>query len=259
MNSQQSITATYIKHVMSQTLSEIANMLVNADVITTMEDLSKLVRHAINNDAKVYFTGIGKPAFVAMKLAATCRSIQIDAEYLDASAAGHGDIGGIPHGTKRPSLLIALSKSGLSSELYELFAKIRALRSTSITLVCMPTANQLTEIYERVNSLSGGHNALDIKVSAFQLAMPEIDGHGIIPTISNAFFEIIMSTIIGAASEAYTDQVLHNLKAAHPSGTLYNKVCSVLDSRSEPSDDQELKPTNMPELVPPAPMSEERQ
>jgi hypothetical protein len=213
----------YVSATLTSVLADMANLLNQPDMLAEIAELGDSIASVHNDGGRIYFTGIGKPSFVAMKLAATCKSLQIDAEYLDATSAGHGDIGGIPGGHNK-SLLIALSKSGLSGELYELFDKIADLRPTRIKLLCFPTEVQLQRINENLQPAN-----YDIQVVPITLALSEIDGYGIVPTASNAFFELICGTAIGVAAEAWTPALLTKLKGAHPSGTLYDKVCKQLE------------------------------
>lgn len=187
--------------------------------------LSHAIKAAFETNAKLYFTGIGKPGYVAEKQAATLKSIMVDAQFVDATLAGHGDLGSIP--TDMPSLLIALSKSGCSSELYKLFAAIKQMRPLCIiVLVCMSNDEQ----YKTVSAC----NDIDIPVR-LQLDPKELDGYGIVPTTSNSLFEVILSTAISSAAKASFGfiNVCERLKNSHPSGTLYNKVTKLLESLNE--------------------------
>lgn len=46
-------------------------------------------------DGKVLFCGVGKSAYIAQKLTATCKSLSIRASFLHACEAAHGDVGDV--------------------------------------------------------------------------------------------------------------------------------------------------------------------
>jgi len=80
---------------------------------------------------QVVVTGIGKSGIIANKIAATLRSTGTQAIFLHASEALHGDIGMIGRG----DIMIAIGKSGETSELNDLlrFVRKRGARVISIT------------------------------------------------------------------------------------------------------------------------------
>lgn len=185
---------------------------------------------------RTYFTGIGKCSYIAMKHAASLKSIQCDAEYLDATTAMHGDLGTIPDNDT--TTLIAISKSGLSSELYILFDSLLKLKpNIKVYLLCLSTDAQLREIATRlsaVSTLSSYVNIVRLKVET-----QEVDKHGIIPTISNTIFDVALSAVLAPYSGM--PELLQRLKAAHPGGTLQNKVTNILNNLSN----YKQTPTNL--------------
>lgn len=191
--------------------------------IENIKRLSTLIRKSIIYREKIWLTGIGKPGYIAQKQAATLKSVMVDAQYLDAMLAGHGDLGPVPD--DKCSLLIAMSKSGCSSELYTLFKVLKEIRpNCKIVMVCMSTKIQLQKV----------KSCKDIDFVCHVDADPkELDGYGIVPATSNALFEAIMSMAI---SEAFNSDKLgmvdmcKRLQKSHPSGTLQNKVTNLLKS-----------------------------
>lgn len=197
-------------------------VLTTDESMQTMESLADCLSKALHNEEKVYLTGIGKPGFIAMKQAATLKSIRVDAEFLDATLAGHGDLGPMPD--YDDCLLIAMSKSGGSTELYGLFEAVKTLRPRCrIVMVCMSTDEQI----KTVESC----DFIDV-IARFKCEPKELDGYGIVPATSNALFEIIMSTAVSMAAEATFGfrNVCERLQQSHPSGTLQNKVTSLLNA-----------------------------
>lgn len=189
--------------------------------LDNISELASMIKDQIISKHKMYVTGIGKPGYVAQKQAATLKSIMIDAEYLDAMLAGHGDLGPIP--SNEESLLIAMSKSGCSNELYVLFKVLKEIRpKCKIVMICMSNNVQLRKVESCEDIDFICHIDVDPK---------ELDGYGIVPTTSNALFEIVMSMAI---SKAFKDKRLgmrdmcERLQKSHPSGTLQNKVTNLL-------------------------------
>ena len=65
---------------------------------------------------KVIISGVGKSGFVGKKIVSTLNSVGIPSSFIHPTEASHGDLGLI---TKK-DILIILSKSGKSKELYDL-------------------------------------------------------------------------------------------------------------------------------------------
>lgn len=82
---------------------------------------------------QVIVTGIGKSGIIANKIAATFRSTGTQAIFLHASEALHGDIGIV----SSRDVVIALGKSGETSELNEL---LRFVRKSGARIVSMTSA-----------------------------------------------------------------------------------------------------------------------
>ena len=200
------------------------NIMKNDDVsIKNINILSDMIKEAILNNQTIYITGIGKPGYIAQKNAATLKSIMIDGQFIDACLAGHGDLG--PISVDKPSLLIAMSKSGCSNELYVLFKYMKQLRpKCKIIMICMSNEIQLNKV----------RACKDIDFICHIEADPkELDGYGIVPSTSNIIFETIMSTAISSAfnsEELGMINMCERLQKSHPSGTLQSKVTNLLNT-----------------------------
>lgn len=222
----QHIEATLNVSVIDDILAQASKLREDESCINSLYNLSEQFRSALAFDVPIYLTGIGKPGYVAMKQAATLKSIAVQAEFIDATLAGHGDLGSIP--TNKASMLFAMSKSGLSSELYKLFTVLKQIRpQCQITLICMSTNEQLEQVNEQ------GKGIID-NVIRFNVEPGELEGRGIVPATSNALFEVICSTAIAnAATKAFgVIGVCERLQICHPSGTLQNKVTKLLNDIS---------------------------
>ena len=71
---------------------------------------------AHRNGKKLVVCGVGKSAYIGMKLAATCKSLGIKASFLHACEAAHGDLGDVDAG----DILLFVSYSGHTLELLNL-------------------------------------------------------------------------------------------------------------------------------------------
>ena len=200
------------------------NIMKNDDIsIKNINILSDMIKEAILDNQTIYITGIGKPGYIAQKNAATLKSIMIDGQFIDACLAGHGDLG--PISVDKPSLLIAMSKSGCSNELYVLFKYMKQLRpKCKIVMICMSNEIQLNKV----------RACKDIDFICHIEADPkELDGYGIVPSTSNIIFETIMSTAISSAfnsEELGMTNMCERLQKSHPSGTLQSKVTNLLNT-----------------------------
>lgn len=64
---------------------------------------------------KILFCGVGKSAYIAQKLTATCKSLSIRASFLHACEAVHGDLGDVEEVSSDPMCPVASSVLTLSS------------------------------------------------------------------------------------------------------------------------------------------------
>ena len=87
---------------------------------------------------KLLFSGIGKSAHIAQKLAATFNSTGVSSCFLDATQALHGDLGLCAEG----DLALLLSNSGQSDEILRL---LPVLKRFGVRIVAF-TANPASEL-----------------------------------------------------------------------------------------------------------------
>ncbi len=88
----------------------------------SISDVEQGLQYLLATEGTIYFSGIGKSAYIAQKIAATLISTGTRAAFLSAVDALHGDIGILtPKDT-----LIFLSKTGETQELIEMVPLVRA-------------------------------------------------------------------------------------------------------------------------------------
>lgn len=204
---------------------------VKIDIMRTVDNLNEegitvlgeRIARNVNYNGKIYLTGIGKPSFVAMKNAMTLKSIEVNAEYLDACTAGHGDLGSMP---VNDVLVIAMSKSGKSSELLTLFKNLNSCRpNADIILVTFSNdAEALRELYKDIEHF---------EIISLNVDPKEFDGYGLIPSSSNIGFEAALSIAFAFAMKVLgpDEDLWHRLQRSHPSGTLQTKITNIINNK----------------------------
>lgn len=83
---------------------------------------------------KLIFSGVGKSAHIAQKLAGTFNSTGVTSCFLDATQALHGDLGLCAPG----DLAVLLSNSGQSAEMLRLLAMLKRFALTTVALTSNP-------------------------------------------------------------------------------------------------------------------------
>ncbi len=81
-------------------------------------------------DGQVFVAGVGKSGIIGQKIAATLRSTGTPAVFLHATEALHGDVGVV----REEDLVLAIGKSGESSELNTLLRVLKKIRIPIIAL-----------------------------------------------------------------------------------------------------------------------------
>src|SRR3954464_10142375 len=94
---------------------------------------ARAVEQAAKAGGKLIFTGVGKNAPIAQKIAATFNSTGVSSCFLDATQALHGDLGLVDEG----DLIFLLSNSGQSEEILRL---IPALKRFDVRLVALTSS-----------------------------------------------------------------------------------------------------------------------
>ena len=98
------------------------------------DTFDKVVRLMFGNKGVTVFSGIGKSAIIAQKMAATMNSTGTSAVFMHAADAIHGDLGII----RENDLVVILSKSGETPEIKVLVPLIKLRGNTIIAIVGNP-------------------------------------------------------------------------------------------------------------------------
>jgi len=137
---------------------EAASARLNGNLITAVDLI-------LRNPGKVIVSGLGKSGHVGRKLAATFQSTGTPSVFLHPAEAAHGDLGVCQNGDP----VVMISKSGTTSELLDLLAPLRQLRSPLIGILG--------------NASSPLASAMDVVLDAS--VQREADPHGFTPTSSS--------------------------------------------------------------------------
>lgn len=174
-------------------------------------------------EKQIFITGIGKPGFIAELIAANMQSVRLNASFLHPTNALHGDLG--PISQEDSSLLICLSKSGKSTEMYGFINTIKQLRPNCHVLMLT-----FSDVKEHLDKQNVNYDTL----IALPIDFKESDTYGLVPTNSNSMFNCIVTAalaqaMIGDNYEEIND-FCERLEMSHPSGSLHNKVAAVLEN-----------------------------
>lgn len=100
------------------------------------KDFEKAVQWMSDCQGRVILTGMGKPGFIARKIAATMASTGTPSLYLHPAEAVHGDFGMVTS----QDLVIAISQSGESEEIVRLLPLVKKKGVKLIALTSVPSS-----------------------------------------------------------------------------------------------------------------------
>jgi arabinose-5-phosphate isomerase len=178
---------------------------------------------------RVAVTGLGKSGLIGRKIASTFASIGTPSLFLHASEALHGDLGMLTAN----DVLLAISSSGETEELIELFESVKRLGVTLITL----TANQKS-------TLAGASNiVLDIAVKEEACSL------NLAPTASTAA-AMAMGDALAISLLERRGFKQEDFAALHPGGRLGKKLRRVESLMHAGENAPRVLPTaKMPDVI----------
>lgn len=97
-------------------------------------DFARAVSYMEACEGRVIITGMGKPGFIARKIAATLASTGTASLFLHPAEALHGDLGMV----RREDVVIAISNSGETEEIVRLLSTMKKIGVTLIALTSNP-------------------------------------------------------------------------------------------------------------------------
>jgi arabinose-5-phosphate isomerase len=132
---------------------------------------SEAVGYIVGCKGRVVFTGMGKSAIIASKLAASFNSTGTPSLFMHAADAIHGDLGMV----QEEDVVICLSKSGNTEEVKTLIPLIKARGNTLIGVSADPSSylgvNATTLLLTPVEREACPHNLAPTTSTTLQLAL----------------------------------------------------------------------------------------
>lgn len=167
------------------------------------DEFTKAVTTIINSKGRVVLTGIGKSGLIARKIVATLNSTGTAAIYLHPTDALHGDLGMV----RKDDIVIILSKSGNTEELFDLVLMLKRMGITLIGLV----GNR--------NSKLGKECDIYLDVSVSEEACP----HDLAPTASTTA-SLAMGDALAVALLEERGFTADDFAMLHPAGSLGKRL-----------------------------------
>lgn len=163
------------------------------------KDLQRITQTVNNRKGTLFFSGVGKSAIIAQKVASTFLSIGKKAFYLSATDALHGDLGMV----EKDDLLVIFSKSGKTKELIHLIPYIRDKGVHTIAAVCSPNTT-LSSLCDDAIYLP-----IEREICPFNLA----------PTTSTTA-QLLFGDFLAIAYMEKRDYTMQEYAANHPGGMI---------------------------------------
>lgn len=174
------------------------------DLVNKLDDkFVTAVKTIIESNGRVVLTGIGKSGLIARKIVATMNSTGTAAIYLHPTDALHGDLGMVRKG----DIVIFLSKSGSTEELYDLILMFKRMGVPLIGMV----GNK--------NSKLGRECDIFLDVSVSEEACP----HDLAPTASTTS-ALAMGDALAVALLEMRGFTADDFAQLHPAGSLGKRL-----------------------------------
>ncbi len=186
------------KNVISIEAEAVANLMdsINADFV-------KAVKMIYKAGGRVVFTGMGKSGIIARKIVATLSSTGTPSIYLHPTDALHGDLGMV----RKDDVVVIVSKSGNTDELFDLLIMLRRLGVKIIGMLAVP------------DSKLGKECDVVLNVYVKEEACP----HDLAPT-SSTTAALAMGDALAIALLEMRGFTAEDFAMLHPGGTLGKKL-----------------------------------
>jgi len=179
------------------------------------EDFARAIDLIYNSKGRVIVTGLGKSGVIGRKITATLTSTGTASYFLHAAEGAHGDLGMVT----RDDIVICLSKSGETEELYEL---LPAFKKIGIPIIAMTGEPKST---------LGRAATVILDVSVKEEACP----HGLAPTTSTTVM-LVMGDALAVALLEKRNFSKEDYAFFHPGGSLGKKLLLTVDDLMETDD-----------------------
>jgi arabinose-5-phosphate isomerase len=179
------------------------------------ENFSKAIDLIYNSKGRVIVTGLGKSGAIGRKITATLTSTGTASYFLHAAEGAHGDLGIVT----RDDIIICISKSGETGELFELLPVFKKLKIPIIALTGEP------------ESTLGRAATVFLDVSVKEEACP----HDLAPTTSTTVM-LVMGDALAVALLEKRNFSREDYAFFHPGGSLGRKLLMTVDDLMERRD-----------------------
>jgi len=179
------------------------------------ENFTKAIDLIYNSKGRVIVTGLGKSGAIGRKITATLTSTGTASYFLHAAEGAHGDLGIVT----RDDVVICISKSGETEELYGLLPVFKKLQIPIIALTGEP------------ESTLGRVAAVILDVSVKEEACP----HDLAPTTSTTVM-LVMGDAMAVALLEKRNFSKEDYAFFHPGGSLGKKLLMTVDDLMETDD-----------------------
>lgn len=167
------------------------------------QEFEKAVEIILKCKGRVIVTGMGKSGIVARKIAATLSSTGTAAIFLHPAEGIHGDLGLV----RRDDVVLAITKSGETDEVFQLFPLFKRLDVPIITF----TGNIASQLAEKSDVV------IDVSVEE------EACGNDLIPT-SSTTAALVMGDALAIALLEERNFSPEDFALLHPGGNLGRKL-----------------------------------
>jgi len=198
-----------ILKVATDTLNKEISALNNIENIISKKDFSDIINLLRNRKGKIVVTGIGKSAFVGMKISATFISLGHESVFLHPVDALHGDSGII----KKNDIILALSSSGETKEIINLIIFLKKAFKIQVLAITNKKGSALFKI-------SDFNIVLDIKDEGCFL--------GIAP-MASATATLVVGDVLASVMTSFATFTKKHFLKFHPGGGLNLELKQVKD------------------------------
>ena len=172
------------------------------------KNFEKAVKLMVKCRGRIVVTGMGKPGFIARKIAATMSSTGKSSIYLHPADAVHGDLGLV----RSEDLVMIISNSGETDEILRMISTIRKINAPIIALT------------GRIDSTLARHADVVLNIGIAKEACP----YNLVPTASTTA-ALAMGDALAVAMYQKAGFAVEDFALYHPGGSLARRLLRVKD------------------------------
>jgi arabinose-5-phosphate isomerase len=176
------------------------------------ENFSHAVETIYKSKGRVIITGLGKSGIIGKKISATLTSTGTASYFLHAAEGPHGDLGMV----HKNDVVICISKSGETEEVYNLLSVFKKLNLTIIAMT------------GKLNSSLARHADIVLNIAVKEEACP----YDLAPT-SSTTATLVMGDALAIALLKRRNFSREDFALIHPGGTLGKRLLTTVDDLME--------------------------